>query len=76
MCVPNLGDVTGFCQLDAPCNLSPRHLCKPIPSDHAPLVIDLDRPGHLFEAGWAAAEARIASRGTRLATPDSSEQPS
>jgi len=49
---------------------------KPIPSDHAPLVIDLDRPGHPFEAGWAAAEARIASRGTRLATRDSSEQPS
>ncbi len=47
---------------------------KPIPSDHAPLVIDLDRPGHPFEAGWAAAEARIAARGTRLASPDSSGQ--
>ena len=49
---------------------------KPIPSDHAPLVIDLDRPGYPFEAGWAAAEARIASRGTRLADRKSSEQPS
>jgi hypothetical protein len=29
---------------------------------HAPLVIDLERPGHSFEAGWAAAEARIAAR--------------
>jgi exodeoxyribonuclease-3 len=47
---------------------------KPIPSDHAPLVIDLDRPGHPFEAGWAAAEARIAARGTRLASPNSSGQ--
>src|SRR5262249_18517845 len=29
---------------------------KPIPSDHAPLVIDLDDPGHPFDAGWAGAE--------------------
>ena len=35
---------------------------KPIPSDHAPLVIDIDAPGHPFEAGWAGAEARIAAR--------------
>jgi exodeoxyribonuclease-3 len=35
---------------------------KPIPSDHAPLVIDVDRPGHPLEAGWAGAEARIAKR--------------
>ena len=38
---------------------------KPIPSDHAPLVIDLDRPGHPLEAGWAAAETRIATRGSK-----------
>jgi exodeoxyribonuclease III len=25
---------------------------KPTPSDHAPLVMDLDRPGHPFDAGW------------------------
>jgi exodeoxyribonuclease-3 len=49
---------------------------KPIPSDHAPLVIDIDRPGHSFEAGWAAAEARIAARGTRVTTRGSNEQPS
>jgi exodeoxyribonuclease-3 len=36
---------------------------KPLPSDHAPLVIDLDHPGHPFTAGWEAAEARIAARG-------------
>jgi len=25
-------------------------------------VIDLDQPGHPFEAGWASAEGRIAAR--------------
>ena len=30
---------------------------KPIPSDHAPLVIDLDEPGRAFDAGWAGAES-------------------
>ena len=34
---------------------------KPIPSDHAPLVIDIDSPGHPFDAGWASAESRIAT---------------
>ena len=35
---------------------------KPIPSDHTPLVVDLDAPGHAFDAGWADAEQRIARR--------------
>jgi exodeoxyribonuclease-3 len=35
---------------------------KPIPSDHTPLVIDLDSPGLAFDAGWAGAEGRIAAR--------------
>jgi exodeoxyribonuclease-3 len=35
---------------------------KPIPSDHTPLVIDLDEPGHAFDSGWSGAEARIAAR--------------
>jgi len=35
---------------------------KPTPSDHAPLVIDIDEPGHPFDAGWEGAEARIAGR--------------
>jgi exodeoxyribonuclease-3 len=35
---------------------------KPVPSDHAPVVIDLDTPGHPFDAGWASAESRIAAR--------------
>jgi exodeoxyribonuclease-3 len=35
---------------------------KPLPSDHAPLVIDLDEAGHPFDAGWEAAAARRAAR--------------
>jgi len=35
---------------------------KPVPSDHAPLVIDVDEPGCAFDAGWASAEHRIAAR--------------
>jgi exodeoxyribonuclease-3 len=35
---------------------------KPIPSDHAPVVVDLDEPGRAFDAGWAAAAERIAAR--------------
>jgi exodeoxyribonuclease III len=38
---------------------------KPIPSDHAPLVVDIDEPGHPFDAGWASAEERIAARRSR-----------
>jgi exodeoxyribonuclease-3 len=33
-----------------------------LPSDHAPLVVDLDEPGRPFDAGWAGADARIAAR--------------
>lgn len=35
---------------------------KPLPSDHAPLVVDLDEAGHPFESGWAGAASRIAQR--------------
>ncbi len=35
---------------------------KPLPSDHAPLVVDLDEAGRPFDAGWSSAEARIAAR--------------
>jgi exodeoxyribonuclease-3 len=38
---------------------------KPVPSDHAPLVLDLDREGCAFDAGWASAEERIAARRAR-----------
>ena len=38
---------------------------KPIPSDHAPVIIDLDEPGRAIDAGWESATARIAARRTR-----------
>jgi exodeoxyribonuclease III len=38
---------------------------KPIPSDHAPVLIDLDAFGTPIDAGWDAASARIAARRTR-----------
>ena len=34
----------------------------PTPSDHAPVVIDLDEPGLPFDAGWTGAIERIAAR--------------
>jgi exodeoxyribonuclease-3 len=38
---------------------------KPIPSDHAPVVIDLDEAGRPFDAGWAGADERVAGRRKR-----------
>jgi exodeoxyribonuclease-3 len=38
---------------------------RPTPSDHAPVVVDLDEPGVPFDAGWEAALARIAKRAGR-----------
>ena len=35
---------------------------KPIPSDHAPLFLDIDVPGTPIEAGWEGAAERIARR--------------
>ena len=35
---------------------------KPIPSDHAPLTIDVDEPGLVFDAGWTGADERVAAR--------------
>jgi exodeoxyribonuclease-3 len=40
---------------------------KPIPSDHAPLVVDLDEPGHAFDASWTRAAERIAGRRAKKA---------
>jgi exodeoxyribonuclease III len=34
----------------------------PIPSDHAPLLVDLDGAGRPIDAGWDAAAVRIAAR--------------
>ena len=38
---------------------------KPIPSDHAPLLIDVDAPGVPIDAGWAGGDARTAARRAR-----------
>ena len=38
---------------------------KPTPSDHTPLVIDVDEPGLPFDAGWSSAEGRIEARRAR-----------
>jgi exodeoxyribonuclease-3 len=35
---------------------------KPIPSDHAPLLVDVDQAGRPLDAGWASADGRIAAR--------------
>jgi exodeoxyribonuclease-3 len=35
---------------------------KPTPSDHAPLVVDFDAAGRVFDAGWSGADVRIAAR--------------
>jgi exodeoxyribonuclease-3 len=35
---------------------------KPVPSDHAPLVMDLDEPGQGFDPGWTGADERFAAR--------------
>jgi exodeoxyribonuclease III len=35
---------------------------KPIPSDHAPIAVDLDEPGLVFDAGWTSADDRVAAR--------------
>ncbi len=35
---------------------------KSVPSDHAPLVIDIDSHGHPFDADWPSADSRIAAR--------------
>ena len=34
----------------------------PVPSDHAPVVVDLESPGKPFKAGWEEALARINAR--------------
>jgi exodeoxyribonuclease-3 len=35
---------------------------KPTPSDHAPVVVDLDAPGLPFDAGWQSAAERFEKR--------------
>jgi len=35
---------------------------KPVPSDHAPLVMDIDEPGQGFDPGWSGSDQRFAAR--------------
>jgi exodeoxyribonuclease-3 len=35
---------------------------KPVPSDHAPLVMDLDERGQGFDPGWSGSDERFAAR--------------
>jgi exodeoxyribonuclease-3 len=39
---------------------------KPTPSDHAPVLMDVDQPGQPFDAGWGSAEGREAGEGLAL----------
>jgi exodeoxyribonuclease-3 len=45
---------------------------RPTPSDHAPLLMDLDAPGRSFDAGWAGADERIAARRLKPTAPSRS----
>jgi exodeoxyribonuclease-3 len=35
---------------------------KPVPSDHTPVIVDLDAPGVTIDAGWGGADERVAKR--------------
>ena len=35
---------------------------KPVPSDHAPIFIDVDEPGRAFDTGWAGVDAKTSAR--------------
>lgn len=54
--VPTAGRVV-WAEIDREARKGP-----PTPSDHAPVVIDLDEPGRPFDAGWDGALARIRAR--------------
>jgi exodeoxyribonuclease-3 len=53
----SLGERTRWAEIDREARKG-----KPIPSDHAPLLVDLDEPGHPIDAGWAGADERVAAR--------------
>jgi exodeoxyribonuclease-3 len=48
---------------------------KPIPSDHAPVVVDLDASGLAFDAGWASADERIAERRAKATATTKKRKP-
>jgi exodeoxyribonuclease-3 len=57
---PSLAERTVWAEIDREARKG-----TPVPSDHAPLVVDLDEPGTPFDAGWEAALQRIAARTKR-----------
>ncbi len=54
---PPVADRVVWAEIDREARKGP-----PTPSDHAPVVVDLDEPGRPFDAGWAGALGRIAAR--------------
>ena len=54
---PSLAERIVFAEIDREARKG-----KPVPSDHAPLLIDLDAPGRPIDAGWESAGDRIAAR--------------
>ncbi len=54
---PDVADRVVWVEIDREARKGP-----PTPSDHAPVVIDLDEAGRPFDAGWESALARIAAR--------------
>ncbi|MEZ4596631.1 MAG: exodeoxyribonuclease III [Chloroflexota bacterium] len=54
---PDLADRVVWAEIDREARKGP-----PTPSDHAPVVIDVDTAGRPFDAGWEAALSRVAAR--------------
>jgi exodeoxyribonuclease III len=54
---PDIADRVVWAEIDREARKGP-----PTPSDHAPVVVDLDDPGKPFDAGWDAAMKRMAAR--------------
>ncbi len=57
LAAPTVAQRTVFAEIDREARKG-----RPTPSDHAPVVVDLDTPGRPFDAGWAGADERIAAR--------------
>ena len=54
---PSVADRVVWAEIDREARKGP-----PTPSDHCPVVVDLDEPGRPFDAGWDAALARVRQR--------------
>lgn len=54
---PSVADRVVWAEIDREARKGP-----PTPSDHAPVLIDLDEPGKPLDAGWDAALARVRKR--------------